>query len=87
MILNVTIILSILSALTTVVAFVLYIRARMAVRAESSESDGEQPDDINSRLDRKERLYRSIHFISLSIFVFLGVLILVQLSGKLQAAD
>jgi hypothetical protein len=87
MILHITIILSILSAMITVVAFVLYIGARMAVRVESSESEGVQPGDINSELDRKERLYRSIHFISLSIFVLLGVLILVQLSSRLPAAS
>jgi hypothetical protein len=67
MILYLTIILCILSAITTVVAFILYVRARMA------------------ELDRKEQLYKSIHFISLFIFVFLGVLLLIQLSDKLQS--
>lgn len=69
MILYLTIILCILSAITTVIAFILYVRARMAERND------------------QERLYRSIHFTSLFIFVFLGVLLLIQLSDKLQAAN
>jgi len=31
--------------------------------------------------ERKEKLFQSIHFISLLIFVFLGVIILVMLSN------
>jgi hypothetical protein len=75
MILSITVILCVLSAMTTIVSFVGYIKARMAQRDDHSIAE----------LDRKERLYRSIHFISLFIFVFLGVLILIQLSNRLQA--
>jgi predicted RND superfamily exporter protein len=81
LILTLTIILAVLSALTTIVAFLLYIKARMAERSdEPAQSSGLHQEE----LDRLERRYQSIHFISLFIFVFLGVLILVQLSQRLN---
>lgn len=74
------VILCIGSALTTLVSFVLYIKARMAQR---DHPDEEEPDVLrHAALDRKEKLYQSIHFISLCIFVFLGVLILVMISRR-----
>jgi hypothetical protein len=76
------VLLCILSAITTILSFLLYVRARMAVRKD--EHSGDDYRQHNAALDRKERAYQSIHFISLLIFVALGVFILVQLSGKLN---
>ena len=71
------------SALTTLISFILYLKARTAGRAH--------PDELNSdhlrrhkQLDRKERMYQSIHFISLAIFVFLGVLVLILISRRID---
>lgn len=73
------IILCVCSALVTLISFILYIRARIAERGHPDEMS---PDHHlrHSELDRKEQLYKSIHFISLLIFVALGVLILVIIS-------
>jgi hypothetical protein len=76
------VLLCILSAITTIVGFFLYIRARMAERKD--EYSGDDHLQYNAALDRKEQAYQSLHFISLLIFVALGVFILVQLSGKLN---
>jgi Na+/H+ antiporter NhaC len=76
------VLLCILSAITTIVSFLLYVRARMAERKDEYSGDGHLQH--NGALDRKERSYQSIHFISLLIFVALGVFILVRLSDKLN---
>jgi cytochrome bd-type quinol oxidase subunit 2 len=42
---------------------------------------------VRARLDYREeaeRIYQSIHFITLALFVLLGVLLLVQLSNRLN---
>lgn len=69
------------SALTTLISFILYLKARTAERDHPDEL---RPDhqDRHGQLDRKERLYQSIHFISLFIFVVLGALILVIISRR-----
>ena len=69
------------SALTTLISFILFIRARAAERQHPDEMT---PDlhQKHAELDRKERFYQSIHFISLLIFVALGVLILVIISWQ-----
>jgi hypothetical protein len=69
------------SALTTLISFVLFIRARAAERDHPDEK-GPDHHHRHTELDRKERLYQSIHFISLLIFVALGVLILVIISRQ-----
>ena len=78
--------------LLTVVAFFLYVRARMTERHDYQEpgSGPDLPDMhrqerhrlLNAGLDKKEQRYRSIHFISLFLFVILGVLVLVILAQK-----
>lgn len=54
------------NAIVTIVAFFLYVKARMA------------------ELDKKEKKYQSLHFITLSLFVLFGVLILIHLSNRLN---
>jgi cytochrome bd-type quinol oxidase subunit 2 len=54
------------NAIVTIVAFFLYVKARLAY------------------LEKKEKKYRSIHFITLSLFVLFGVLILIHLSNRLN---
>ena len=76
------VLLCILSAITTIASFFLYVRARMTERKD--EYSGGDHLRHNAALDRKEQAYQSIHFISLLIFVALGVFILVQLSTKLN---
>lgn len=82
----------VLCALTTIVTFFLYVKARMAERSEyhGHEEDPEIPVAQlpeqyrlrNAALDRQEQRYRSVHFISLFIFVVLGVLLLVIISNR-----
>ena len=70
------------SALTTLISFILYLRARTAIR---DHPDEENPDVLrHALLDKKERKYQSIHFISLLIFVTLGVVILVMISRRID---
>jgi hypothetical protein len=77
------VLLCILSAITTIAGFFLYVRARMAERKD--EYSGDDHLQHNAALDRKEQAYQSLHFISLLIFVALGVYILVKLSDKLNS--
>lgn len=65
----------ILSGIVTIVSFFLYIRFRMHPRWDEG-------DPRNARLERQEERYQQIHFISLALFVLLGVLILVNLSHR-----
>jgi len=71
------------SALTTLVSFVLYIRTRVSERDHPDEAAPDQ-HRRHAELDRKERLYQSIHFISLLVFVVLGVLILVIIARRID---
>jgi hypothetical protein len=70
------------SALATILAFFLYVRARLANREENPETNPEQHARRIAELDRKEEFYRSLHFITLLVFVTLGVIILVILSNR-----
>ena len=71
------------SALTTLVSFTMYIRTRMAERDHPDEM-GHDQRRRHAELDRKERLYQSIHFISLLVFVMLGVLLLVIIARRID---
>jgi len=77
------VILCIGSALTTLVSFILFLKARTAERGHPDET-GPDHHRHHAELDRKERLYKSIHFISGFIFVVLGVLILVIISRRID---
>jgi hypothetical protein len=66
LIFTITIATAILSALISLVTFILYVRARMHEQ------------------EKKEERYRLFHFLSLFIFVVLGVLILVQLALRID---
>jgi small-conductance mechanosensitive channel len=74
----------IVNAVITIVSFFLYIRARLASREQAPGDTAEQYAQKLEGLDRRERRYQSIHFITLALFVLFGVLILIQLSGKLN---
>ena len=71
------------SALTTLVSFILYLKARIAYRDHPDEL---APDHVlrHQQLEKKERTYQAIHFISLAIFVLLGVLVLVMISRRID---
>ncbi|MDO6434064.1 hypothetical protein Q4E93_25875 [Flavitalea sp. BT771] len=71
------------SALTTLISFTLYIRTRLTERDHPDETGPDQ-HRRHEELDRKERLYQSIHFISLLAFVMLGVLILVIIARRID---
>jgi len=77
------VILCIASALTTLISFVLYLKARTAERDHPDEL---APDHVHrhEQLEKKERKYQSIHFISLAAFVLLGVLVLVMISRRID---
>ena len=74
--------LCICSAVTTLISFVLYLRARTAQRDHPDEMT---PDSHrkHAELNRKEQLYQSIHYKSLFLFVVLGVLILIAISRRI----
>jgi len=82
MTLTILVVLAVISALITIISFVLYIRARLAKRAHPDDEDVDVLRDAG--LDRKERHYQSIHFLSLCIFVVLGVLILIIISHRVK---
>ncbi len=77
------VILCIASALTTLISFVLYLKARTTERDHPDEL---APDHAfrHGQLEKKERTYQSIHFISLAVFVLLGVLVLVMISRRID---
>lgn len=66
LIFDLTVILLVMNAVTTVITFVLYVLARMREQT------------------RKEQLYRSIHFVTLALFVLMGVLLLIQISHRIE---
>jgi small-conductance mechanosensitive channel len=72
------------NAVITIVSFFLYVRTRLAPREQLPGDTAEQQGKKLDGLDRREQRYQSIHFITLALFVLFGVLILVQLSGKLN---
>jgi hypothetical protein len=82
MILPILVILAIVSALVTIFSFVLYLRARVAERAHPDDADADTRRDAD--LDRKERFYQSIHFLSLWIFIVLGVFILIIIAHRVK---
>ncbi len=85
MIFKLLIILCIASAVATLITFFLYIRARMADRTEVHDSD---PDGHAKRLavlDREERRWLLLHFITLFLFVLFGVAILIHLSDSINS--
>jgi hypothetical protein len=53
----------------------------MAVRDEYPGATPEQHNRRIAGLDERERKYRSLHFLSLCIFVLLGICILVHYSN------
>ena len=71
------------SALITLISFILFLKARTAARDHPDEL---KPDHLyrHEQLDRKERTYQTVHFISLAIFVLLGVLVLVVISRRID---
>ena len=78
------------NAIVTIVAFLLYVKTRLADRTEDRHADATGVIDEAgharrlAELDRKEKRYQSLHFITLTLFVLFGVLILIHLSGKLN---
>lgn len=74
----------IVSAIVTIVSFFMYIRARMAPRDQDPAHNEEEHAQKLALLDRREQRFQTIHFITLALFVLLGVLILVRLSDKLN---
>lgn len=74
----------IINAIITVASFFLYVRARLADRSENTLSDPGEHTRRLARLDRKERFYQTLHFITLGLFVLFGVLILIHLSNHLN---
>ncbi len=79
--LTVLVVLIIGCALTTTVSFVLYLKARTA---ERDHPDATDPDpERMALLDRTEKRYQRIHFISLALFVVIGVAILTILSHRI----
>ncbi len=73
------------SAIVTLITFILYIRARLADRTEALDSDPGGHAARVAVLDRQERRYLSLHFITLCLFVLFGVLILIQLSDSINS--
>ena len=65
-------------------SFFLYVRARLADRNENTPFDPAEHSSRLARLDQKERFYQSLHFITLALFILLGVLILIHLSNHLN---
>ena len=74
----------ILNAIVAITAFILYVRTRLADRSERSPFDGEEHARRLAHLDRRENFYQTLHFITLALFVLFGVLILIQLSVRLN---
>jgi hypothetical protein len=79
MLFNLTVLLCLLNAVTTVSAFFLYVKTRLAGREEDPDTTPEQHARRIAGLDARERKYQSLHFISLALFVLFGVLLLLQI--------
>ncbi|HXB33444.1 MAG TPA: hypothetical protein VNV35_08480 [Puia sp.] len=74
----------ILSAVVTIVSFLLYVRTRLADRSADIHGSEEDHNLHLRRLDEQEERYRSIHFATLALFTLMGVLLLIQLSHHLN---
>jgi hypothetical protein len=72
------------NAFVAIVSFFLYVKARLADRTETRHSTEEEHIARLAGLDKKEKKYQSLHFITLSLFVLFGVLILIHLSNRLN---
>jgi hypothetical protein len=72
------------NGVVTTVAFFLYVKARLADRTETRHATKEAHDASLAELDKNEKKYQSLHFITLCLFVLFGVLILVHLSNRLN---
>jgi small-conductance mechanosensitive channel len=72
------------NAIVTIVTFLLYVKARLADRTEARHSTETGHVAHLAELDKKEKKYQSLHFITLSLFVLFGVLILIHLSNRLN---
>jgi hypothetical protein len=74
-----------LNATVSITTFVLYVRTRLADRSQP-ERHFDEAEHLRrtASLDQKEHFYQSVHFITLALFVLFGVLILVQLSHRLN---
>lgn len=70
----------------TIISFLLYVKTRMADRSADPRFDEAAQVRRLAELDRKESRYQTIHFITLFLFVLFGVLILIRLSHRLNAA-
>jgi hypothetical protein len=72
------------NAIVTIVAFFMYIKARLADRTEARHTTEAAHAARLIELDKKEKKYQSLHFVTLSLFVLFGVLILIHLSNRLN---
>lgn len=72
------------NAIITITSFLLYVRTRLADRSDHTPFDPAEHSHRLAGLDRKERFYQSLHFITLALFVLFGVLILIHLSNHLN---
>jgi hypothetical protein len=70
----------------TVISFLLYVKTRMADRSADPRLDETAQVRRLAELDRKESRYQTIHFITLFLFVLFGVLVLIQLSNRLNGS-
>ena len=84
MLFRLTVLLCILNAVMTIITFVLYVKARMANREEQPDHQPEEHARRVAALDKLEQKYKSIHFITLALFVLFGVLILVQITDHID---
>ncbi len=72
------------NAIVTIITFFLYVRTRLAAREMAEGATTEEHAQRLADLDRREGRYQSIHFITLTLFILFGVLILIHLSNKLN---
>src|SRR6185312_2913542 len=77
-----TVVACIINAIITLVSFVIHVRTQHAARSEPSSREDAEHTCRMARLDRKERFYQVLHFITLWLFILFGVLILIQLSHR-----
>lgn len=84
LLLTLTIIGCVASGILAIVGFIVYVRTRLADRTEDPRYTPAQHARRLAELDRRERQSQSFHFITLFIFVLLGVLLLIQLSNRLN---
>jgi len=73
------------SAIATLITFFLYIRVRMADRTAAGDGDSDVRARRVALLDRQERRYLALHFITLFLFILFGVLILIHFSDSINS--